>query len=134
MVELVLCATAFALLLGGIVGLVGRIRYRVTATHLEVRLLGLRLRKIHLTDILRVSKRRRSFCEAWPNTFQTRKRVLVLARRTGWVKYFLITPEHRYVFKHQLKQAMTRARGGVELPVSREDQDEDEAEEAEGAE
>ena len=116
MIEFALCVVAFVLLLLGVVAMVGRVDYRITSTHLEVRLLGVCLRKLDLTDIVRVSKHRNSVCEAWPNTLLTRKRTLVIKRRTGWMRCFLITPEHRYAFKHRLKQAMARARGDADIP------------------
>ena len=117
MAEFTICAVAVLLLFLAVVEAVSRVRYRITSTHLEVRLFGVCLRRILLTDIGRISKHRYSFCEAWPNTFQTRKRVLVLTRRRGLVKYFLITPEQRYVFKHRLKQAMAQAKGEQEVPA-----------------
>jgi hypothetical protein len=127
MVEFALCAVAFLVVLLFLIGLVTQIQYRVTSRHLEVRLGGICLRRLDLADIDRVSKRRASFCEAWPNTLQTRKRVLVIRRRSGRVREFLITPEQRYVFRHRLKIAVAAARGETEAPLTAEER----AEEAE---
>ncbi len=127
MIELAICGAACLVLVFCGVGMVTRIHYRITSHHLEIRLFGFCLRRLDLTDIDRISKHRSSWCEPWPNTLQTRKRILIIRRRSDRKRDLLITPEHRYVFRHRLKQAISKARGEPDAPVSREEQ----AEEAE---
>ena len=85
--------------------LIALIRYRVTARHLEIRFLGFCLRRIALDDIRYISKRRSGSAEFWWNTLWPAKRILVIRRRTGWLKNFVITPKNRYVFKAELDRA-----------------------------
>ena len=86
------------------------LRYRITERHLEVRFLGLCVRRIALSDIRRVSKHREGWAEHWWNTLWPKKRRLVIHRRTGWFQCFIITPVQRYAFKAELEQAMKRER------------------------
>ena len=88
------------------------IRYRITAEHLEVRLFGLRLRRVALSDIRYVSTRRTKLAEKWVNTLKTSHRELVIHRRSGLLKNFVITPRRRYVFKAQLDRAIENCRSG----------------------
>jgi hypothetical protein len=111
MAELTLCVVGFFLALFLFVETLGQINYRITSRFLEVRLFRVCLRRIPLADIKRVSKHRQSFCEPWPNTLRTRKRMLVVTRRSGLFKSLLITPERRYLFRSRLKHAIARAQG-----------------------
>ena len=83
-----------------------QVRYRVTPRHLEVTVFGLCVRRLPLSDIRYVSKRRTALAENWWNTLFPRKRILVIHRRTGWFKNFVITPKHRYAFKAELERAI----------------------------
>ena len=87
-------------------GVCMQVKYRITSRHLEVRLFGICLRRIALDDIRYISKHRSGRGELWWNTLFPTKRILVIRRRTGWFRNFIITPKDRYVFKAQLKQAM----------------------------
>jgi hypothetical protein len=90
-----------------------KFRYRITATHLEVTLFGLTVRRLSLADIRRVSARRLfpdEWGEQWWNTLKPSRRFLTIKRRSGWLKYFVITPKHRYIFKAELEQAMAALR------------------------
>lgn len=88
---------------------VNKFYYRITRTHVEVRLFGICLRKIDLTDIKRITKNPEGMCEQWANTvFNYHKRKLILVRRSGMLKNFLITPRHRYTFKAELKRMIAR--------------------------
>ena len=80
--------------------------YRITQSHLEVTWLGVPLRKIHLSDIESVSKRRRRWAENWRNTWRPRHRRLVIRRKTGLFKEFVITPAYRYEFRNRLESAI----------------------------
>ncbi|MBI3414918.1 MAG: hypothetical protein HY043_06275 [Verrucomicrobia bacterium] len=95
-----------AIILGSLaLSLVTLIRYRITSQNLEVRFLGLCLRRLPLDDIRYISKHRSGWAEFWWNTPWPAKRVLVIRRRSGWLKNFVITPRNRYVFKAELNRA-----------------------------
>src|SRR5881394_1712272 len=97
-------AAAFA----GVIGaLASQLRYVLTERHLKVTLFGLSLRRIRLADIETVSKRQAHWAEKWYNTLKPAHRILVIRRRRGWFKDFIITPKNRYVFKAQLEQALS---------------------------
>ena len=91
-----------------------QVKYRITSRHLEVRFWGMCVRRIALTDIRYISKHRSGRGELWWNTLLPTKRILVIRRRTGWCKNFIITPKDRYVFKAQLKHAMEESAGRTE--------------------
>lgn len=93
-----------------LVWVLAQIDYRITETHLEVTLLGMRLRRIRLADIRYVNRRRTGLCERWPNTLFPGRRVLVIHRRSGLLKNFVITPRNRYIFKAALERALGRSR------------------------
>jgi hypothetical protein len=94
------CGLGIALLL--------RVRYAITDKHLQVTLFGLRLRRIRLADIDRVSKRQSGPAEKWHNTLKSSHRILVIRRRRGLLKEFIITPKNRYAFKAELERTMAR--------------------------
>jgi uncharacterized protein (UPF0248 family) len=103
----------FALLgivaMGGFLGaLASRLRYVLTGRHLKVTLFGLCLRRIRLADIESVSKRQAHWAEKWYNTLKPAHRILVVRRRRGLFKEFIITPRNRYVFKTELEQALAK--------------------------
>jgi hypothetical protein len=85
-----------------------RLRYVITGRHLKVTLFGFCLRRISLSDIECVSKRQSNRAEKWHNTLRPSHRVLVVRRRRGWFKDFVITPKNRYVFKTELEGAIDR--------------------------
>lgn len=82
--------------------------YRITQNHLEVTWLGILIRKIRLSDIESVSKRRKRWAENWRNTWRPRHRRLVIRRKTGLLKEFVITPAYRYEFRNRLETAVER--------------------------
>ena len=94
------CGLAIVLLL--------RLRYAVTEKHLRVTLFGLCLRRVRLSEIERVSKRQSGPAEKWHNTLKPSHRILVIRRRHGLLKEFVITPKNRYVFKAELERAVAR--------------------------
>jgi len=95
-----------------------RLRYRITERHLKVTLFGVCLRRIHLSDIERVTKRPVNRAEKWHNTLRPAHRVLVIRRRHGWFRDFVITPKNRYVFKSELEQAMTNLPASIDRRTS----------------
>lgn len=86
---------------------ISQIAYRITRRALEVTFCGFCIRRLPLEDIRYVSKHRWEQAEYWPNVLFPRKRVLVIRRRTGRRRDFVITPEQRYVFKANLEQAIS---------------------------
>jgi hypothetical protein len=108
---LVFCA--LGLLVGSFVfiWLVGRIRYRIGSKQLKVVLFGLPLRRVSLLAIESIAKRPAGgLSEHWWSTFRPKHRMLVVRRKRGLFKNFVITPKNRYVFKTDLEKAMERAR------------------------
>ncbi len=81
------------------------IRYHITPTHLKITWLGLLIRRIRLDDIKRVGTRPVVWAERWPNTLRNNGRLLVIRRRSGWLRSLVITPEYPFEFRNQLEQA-----------------------------
>jgi len=103
--------------LGGFLGaLASRLRYVLTGRHLKVTLFGLCLRRIRLADIESVSKRQTNWAEKWYNTLKPAHRILVIRRRRGWFKEFIITPRNRYVFRTELERTLAELKAKVEKP------------------
>lgn len=94
---------------GVLVAFITQLRYSITDRHLKVTLFGLCLRRVRLSDIASISKRLVSWAERWQNTLQPAHRVLVIHRRRGLFKDFVITPANRYVFKSELEKAVAKA-------------------------
>ena len=99
---------------GLLCALASRLRYVLTARHLKVTLFGLCVRRIRLADIDSVSKRQSHWAEKWYNTLKPAHRMLVIRRRRGWLKDFIITPKNRYVFRAELEQAMAKLKADGE--------------------
>ncbi len=97
---------ALVLLALFLIWLTSRFRYRITATHVEVLLFGICVRKVSFGNIERVSKRPPTFSENWCNTLKPGTRRLVIHRRKGLLKEMSITPMNRYLFKAELERAM----------------------------
>ena len=110
------------MLLGAVVsaGMLGslalQLRYVLTGRHLKVTLFGLCLRRIRLADIESVSKRQAHYAEKWYNTLKPSHRMLVIRRRRGWFKEFIITPKNRYVLKAEIEQALAKLQAEAEKP------------------
>jgi hypothetical protein len=109
--------------------LLTRIRYRIGSRHVKVLLFGLCIRRIALTSIEGVSKRRgEGWAEHWSSTLHPKHRTLVIRRSRGLCKNFIITPKNRYIFKTDLERALQRS--GVRLPQSQPETSEPETEPA----
>jgi hypothetical protein len=112
---LVFCALGLLLGVLVVVWLVGRIRYRIGSRHLKVVLFGLVLRRVNLLNIESISKRRtEGLTEHWWSTIRPKHRVLVIRRRRGLCRNFVITPRNRYIFRADLERAISRAGGNVD--------------------
>ena len=102
---------AFGLLLCGLAGLWlrSRLRYRVTPRSFRISLFGIRLRRVPLERIDRVStKRSRGWSENWSNTFQLAHRILVIRLKPPARREIVFTPPYRYAFKAELEEAIQR--------------------------
>ena len=115
--KLVVFGLLGAVALAGLLGaLASQLRYVLTERHLKVTLFGLCLRRIRLRDIDSVSKRQAHWAEKWYSTLKPSHRMLVIRRRRGWFKDFIITPKNRYVFRAELEQALVKRRAAAEPP------------------
>jgi hypothetical protein len=94
-----------------------RIHYRITGRHVKVTLLGITLRRVALTDIECVTKRRSGWAENWWSTWRPFRRTLILRRRRGWRRDFVITPRYRYEFRSEVQQAIRRAKAAQGAPA-----------------
>ena len=89
--------------------MVTRIRYQITPRHLKITLFGITLRRIRISNIASVSKRRTDgLAENWWSTLRPTHRLLVIRRHRGLFRNVIITPRNRYVFKAELESAMQR--------------------------
>jgi hypothetical protein len=95
-----------------LVWLLRYIDYRISPTHLKIKLLGLTLRRVSLDAIESVSKRRGSgLAEHWWNTLKPSHRMLIIRRKRGLIRNLVITPRNRYTFRTELVRAISRALG-----------------------
>src|SRR5947207_2893802 len=95
--------------------LITRVRYHIAHRHLKITLLGVTLRRIRLSDISAVSKRRgEGWAEHWWSTLRPNHRSLVIRRRRGLFRNVIITPRNRYIFKAELERAMERLNAPTE--------------------
>jgi hypothetical protein len=98
------------------------VRYQITPRHLRVTWLGVPVRWICLTDIKHVShisQKSVIWAERWPNVLLENRRTLIIRRRRGFLKNFVITPKYPFEFKATLEQAVLAQKGAspVTLPV-----------------
>src|ERR1044071_8094292 len=115
--KLVVFALLGAVGSAGLLGLLAsQLRYVLTGRHLKVTLFGLCLRRIRLADIESVSKRQAHYAEKWYNTLKPSHRTLVIRRRRGWFKEFIITPKNRYVLKAEIEQTLAKLQAEAEKP------------------
>src|SRR5215831_7533026 len=104
------------------VWLVSRIRYRIGSRHVKVLLFGLVIRRVALISIDAVSKRRgQGWTEYWWCTLRPKHRVLVLRRKRGLFRNFVITPKNRYIFRTDLERAIQRVGGTAKLEAVEEE-------------
>jgi hypothetical protein len=89
--------------------------YHIGRAAFRIRVFGLTIRRIPFSDIERVSKLRRHYrwteIEDWTNTLSASRREMVLHRRTGIFRKLVITPQHRYEFRTQIRAAMAADSG-----------------------
>lgn len=106
----VFCALGLLLALIAGIGLMTRIRYRVGSRHVKVLLFGICVRRMALANIASLSKRRADGgAEHWWSTVRPKHRMLVIRKKRGLLRNFIITPKNRYVFRTDIERAMRRA-------------------------
>lgn len=122
----VFVATGLMFFVFFVVWLQTKIQYRIGSKHLKISCLGLVLRRIDLTDIKRISKRKPSdsFAEYWYSTTRPKHRTLAIQRNTGFRKTVMITPRNRYVFMSDLQNAIRRVSPQANVEVEPADETE----------
>jgi hypothetical protein len=115
----VFVALSVLLLIFLLLWLLRHIRYSITPRHLKISLFGLSLRRIPLTQIESISKRRaEGWAENWWNTTKPGHRALVIRKRRGLIKNLVITPRNRYIFKADLQRAIDAVQEKTETTSS----------------
>ena len=82
-----------------------RTTYRVTETHLQIRVFGIPIRRIALARIRRYVRERDFPCELWVNRLMPGRRTLVIELKDGLFRHVVISPRLPYVFRHELSEA-----------------------------
>jgi hypothetical protein len=85
------------------------IRYDMTETHFVVRFLGIPFRRVAFTNLERVTTHHVRWAEHWWNTWRPFRRRLMLVRRRGPIRNFVVTPMYRYEVKARLEKAIRAA-------------------------
>ena len=111
-----LCGIASLVGLLFFVWLPRQLDYRVTQRDLEVTLFGWPIRRVRLSNIQHVSKRHTIWAENWWNTWRPFRRRILVRRRKGWPKNFVITPKYRYRLKAEIESAVARLGPPVSEP------------------
>jgi hypothetical protein len=118
----------FVLVLAVLLWLRGRVDYVIGRASLRITLFGLTLRRIPFADIRRVGTPKRDSnwlkTESWANSWDISHRGLVVHRLSGLRRRLLLTPAHRYTFRHELRQAIAKATGTQLATEPGEDSDE----------
>lgn len=82
-----------------------RTTYRVTETHLQIRVFGIPIRRIALQRIRRYVRERDMLAELWVNRLMPGRRTLVIELKDGLFRQVVISPRLPYVFRHELSEA-----------------------------
>ena len=94
-------------LIAFLVFLLLQVRYRIGPKHFKVMILGIPVRRVRLDNIRNLSTRPVWFGEKWHNLlFPRLDRILVIQKKRGLLKNFVVTPENRFVFKTELDRAI----------------------------
>lgn len=98
--------------------MVTHVHYHITQRHVKITLFGLVLRRVRISNLASVSKRRADgWAENWWSTLRPHHRSLVLRRKRGLIRNVIITPRNRYVFKAELERAIERANAPEQEPA-----------------
>jgi hypothetical protein len=94
------------------------VHYHITHRHVKITLFGIVLRRVRISNIASVSKRRADgWAENWWSTLRPHHRSLVIRRKRGLLRNVVITPRNRYVFKAELERAVERANMPEQQPA-----------------
>ena len=90
-----------------------QLRYRVTSRSFRISLFGLRLRRVPLEQIEKITtKKPRGWVANWSNTLRLAHRILVIRLKHPKRRDILFTPPNRYAFKTELEEAIQRSASG----------------------
>jgi hypothetical protein len=78
------------------------LRYRITETEIQIRILGIPLRKIRLRDIAEIKRGKALLGENWVVPLPGREMV-VITKKKGLIKNINITPPHADAFIAEVK-------------------------------
>lgn len=91
-----------------------RFQYHLRKNSLEITAFGVTLRSIPFCQIESVSKRRSGqWGERWWTTRRVSHRLLVIRRKSGWLREISITPDFRYEFRNQLEKVLQSSQEGT---------------------
>jgi len=86
-----------------VLGAMLSLRYRITETKIQIRILGIPVRKIKLRDIVEIKKGKAMLGENWAVPFPGREMV-VITKKKGLIKNINITPPDADNFIAQAKE------------------------------
>ena len=81
------------------------VSYDLTKRYLRIKLLGIPVRRILLTDITAISRQPVWYSEKWHNTWRVGNRRLMIQKRRGLSRIISISPESPFVFRAQIVNA-----------------------------
>jgi hypothetical protein len=81
------------------------VSYDITRRHLRIKLFGIPVRWILLTDIHAISRQPVWYSEKWHNTWRVGNRRLMIQKRGGLSRIISISPESPFVFRAQIVNA-----------------------------
>ena len=82
-----------------------RTTYRVTESHLVIRVFGVPIRRIALQRIRRYVRERDALAELWVNRLMPGRRTLIIELKDGLFRQIVISPRLPDVFRHELSEA-----------------------------
>jgi len=109
---LVLAGTGGACALAGLIFLsIRTIGYRLTPTHLKVTWMGVPVRRVRLDNIRHIGNKPVFWAERWASAPFDQGRLLVIRRKRGLLRNFVVTPERPYELRFSLYQAIKALTG-----------------------
>jgi hypothetical protein len=107
----ILSALLIAAILFTLLAIVTTLGYRITEAALEVRVLGMLIRRVPLADIEEVHRRGAFLRESWSG-FKFWNAVII-RRRRGWLKNLAVSPDDPDRFVEELRAAIGRSSAGA---------------------
>jgi len=87
------------------------IGYRLSPTHLKVTWFGIPVRRVRLDNIRHIGNKPVAWAERWGSAPLDPGRLLVIRRKRGLFKNFVITPARPYEFRFSMFQAIKALTG-----------------------